>query len=150
MKKIPLVTCLFALLATSCKDAPNAPIEGEWSTTIQEEMMLYLGEVLPFADFNLTTLEAEYTELTIDDYGANGNNYCLTDDNEANVLVNYGSKLISKGFKFNKDEFDYDSYEKVTSRGKLVIYPVWYPESTILDVTAPAGNQIDAYLYFNE
>lgn len=148
MRKIILLSFIIPLLATSCGNSTPSKQEGEWSIKIQEEMLLYLGEVLPFADFDEVTLEAEYTELTIKDYGANGNNYSLIDDNETDVLKDYGEKLIAKGYTFTKDELEFECYEKDTSKGKLVVYAKWYPETTILGETAPAGNQIDAYLYF--
>ena len=150
MKRLLLIPLFVSLLATSCGDTPPInPVddEGEWSEKIQNEMLLYLGEVLPFANFNLETLETEYIELTIDNYGENGNNYSLVDDNENNVLNNYGDKLTSKGFTFTKDEFEYDCYKKTTSLGLLVVYATWYPETTIFDEIVPAGNQIDAYLF---
>ena len=147
MKKL-LFSLILPLLTISCGNTTSID-EGEWRSDIKADMILYLGEVLPFASFNEQTLEGEYTELTIEEYGENGNNYCITDDNENNVVIDYGDKLKAKGFKSAIDDIGYECYEKSTSRGKLVVYATWFPESTVLDVTAPAGNQIDAYLYFD-
>ncbi len=147
MKKKILYLSFISTLLLGCNE--NTTPNLNWSTTIQNEMIEYLGEVLPYADFNLDTLEAEYTELTIEDYGENGNNYTLTDDNEINVVSDYGDKLIQNGFIYQEDDgYGYECYVKETSKGQLVVYANWFPETMVLEETALAGNQIDAYLYF--
>ena len=104
---------------------------GEWSKDIQEEMMLYLGEVLPFVQLDEATLVYGYT-LIYDYFPA----YVLYDDSEVDLFEGYGDKLIEAGYVYNES---WDSYDKEALDLSVEFGWLEATEDT------PAGNFITVY-----
>lgn len=128
------------------------PVGEEWPEAVKSQMLQYLGEVLPYAPLDESTMGYElYYEYTEEVDGYVGYNWWMWDDSETNVLEDYGSKLISAGFSEKEDEYGI-YYAKSTTKGDLEVSADWYPEETDSETgeVTPAGNQIDCYYYPNE
>ena len=113
--------------SSSSESESNLLTEG-WSEEVQEEMMAYLGELLPYIPLNEETLYSGYEDFQ--DYGL----YYIGDDNEENLLENYGELLVQCGFEKVVDP-DYGTYYQ---KGELYVTYDYY-EAT--DEYA-AGNEI--------
>lgn len=130
------------------------PVGEEWPEAVKSQMLQYLGEVLPYAPLDESTLFYElYYEYTMDVDDVDGYNWYIQDDNANNVLSNYGEKLIEAGFTYGTDTYGDPVYYKAKTNGdELDIYFDWYPEETDSETgeVTPAGNQIDCYFYRGE
>lgn len=130
------------------------PVGEEWPEAVKSQMLQYLGEVLPYAPLDESTLFYElYYEYTMDVDDVEGYNWYIQDDNANNVLSNYGEKLIEAGFTYGTDTYGDPVYYKAKTNGdELDIYFDWYPEETDSETgeVTPAGNQIDCYFYRGE
>ena len=128
------------------------PVGEEWPEAVKSQMLQYLGEVLPYAPLDESTMGYElFYEYTEEIDGYNGYNWWMWDDSETNVLEDYGAKLIKAGFTEEEDEFGI-YYTKSTTKGDLKVSADWYPEKTDPETgeLIPAGNQIDCYYYPDE
>ena len=107
----------------------------KWSTEIAEEMELYLGEVLPFVQLNEETIYHDYSS----DYEASDNIgvYFIGDDNENNVVADYGTKLEEAGWMFTDDE-EGGYYSKEVNDFELICSFGWYEATDDYE----AGNEI--------
>ena len=106
-----------------------------WAPAIETEMWQYIGEGLPFADFNSETIYHHYSE----DYHA----YIVGDDNENNMLENYNWKLLDAGWTFDDEE---DLYVKETMNGTMRLDFDYYEATSSYD----AGNEIVVYLPYDD
>ena len=111
--------------------APANNDNGAWSQAIQDEMNKYLGEVLPYANLNKETMYHEYSDIYAD-WGIGI--YVIGDDNDTNVLTNYGAKLEAAGF-------EYDDYYETYVKGDLEVSFGYYEASDSYE----AGNEILVY-----
>ena len=87
-----------------------------WNQDVQDAMVLYAGEVLPFAELNEETLEFGYDA----DYLM----FYLYDDNEVNVLENYSEALVAAGFEEVSNEVSgetYITYDKLNEVGAISV-----------------------------
>ena len=108
---------------------------GSWSSEIQEEMVLYLGEALPFVQLDDATLAHGYSDY----YASEGFGlYYMYDDSEVDLLSNYGAALEEAGYEYVQND-DGDFYTKTTSVGDIFVYYQWF-EATEEDA---AGNGIN-------
>ena len=108
------------------------PLTVGWSEKVQEDMMMYLGELLPYVPLNEETLYSEYDDSTAD-YGYAL--YYIGDDNEENLLGNYGELLVQCGFEKVVDtEYDVTYYQK----GELYVTFDYYEATADYN----AGNEI--------
>ena len=125
---------LIVPMMTACPK-PKKTVTPTWSDEIIEEMELYLGEALPFVQLNEETIYHGYSSDYEADY--NVGVYFIGDDNENNVVSDYGTKLEEAGWVFTDDE-DGGYYSKEVNDYELVCTFDWY-EAT--DEFA-AGNEI--------
>lgn len=140
-------------ITVTVKDSEDIdPVGEEWSAAIKADMNQYLGEVLPYAALDKSTMGYElYYEFTEEIDGYVGYNWWMWDDSETNVLEDYGEKLLEAGFTYDTDTYGDPFYYKVKTNGdELDIYFDWYPSEVIGGETIPAGNQIDCYFYRGE
>ncbi len=105
-----------------------------WSTEIDAEMMQYLGDVLPFVQLNEETMYHEYSDA-YEGYGIGL--YYIGDDNENNVVADYGAKLEEAGWTFVEDD-EGDYYSKEVNEFELICSFDWYEASEEYE----AGNEI--------
>ena len=111
---------------------------GGWSQEIKDEMVLYLGETLPFVQLDEATFIHGYSDY----YESLGLGlYLLYDDSEVDLLSGYDQKLISAGYETAEDDSGSTFYYKTTSLGELFIYYGLYEATD--DTTA--GNSITVY-----
>ena len=100
----------------------SEPVTGSWDEVIQGEMMLYLGEVLPFVQLEEESLYHGYSDY----YAAFGFGlYQVYDDSEVDLLTGYGDVLTLAGYEYVEDEGDI-YYEKTTSLGDITVSYGWY------------------------
>ena len=109
--------------------------EDRWGPDIETEMWNYIGESLPYAEFDQASINHGYDE----EY----HEYIINDDNENNVLENYNWKLLDAGWSYDEEE---ELYVKETRLGKMRVAYDWF-EATSSDA---AGNQIEVILPYNE
>ena len=119
----------WVLLANIRKDLDR------WDPAIETEMWNYIGEALPYAEFDESTIFHGYDE----DY----HEYIIYDDNETNVLENYNWKLLDAGWSYDDDE---ELYVKETRFGKMRVAFDWFEATS----SAAAGNQIEVILPYSE
>lgn len=114
-----------------------------WNIEVQTEMLSMMGEVLPFADLNEETMYHVYDDY----YESLGiGMYFIGDDNDYNVLSDYGDKLIAAGFEYAPGESSYygaGDYIKVTDEGVELAVSFGYYEASD---TYNAGNEIVVYM----
>ena len=114
-----------------------------WNIEVQTEMLSMMGEVLPFADLNEETMYHTYYDY----YESLGiGMYIIGDDNDYNVLSDYGDKLIAAGFEYAPGESSYygaGDYVKVTDEGVELAVSFGYFEAS---ATYNAGNEIVVYM----
>ncbi|MBO4856183.1 MAG: hypothetical protein J5511_02270 [Bacilli bacterium] len=108
-----------------------------WSSDIVEEMELYLGEVLPFVELNEETIYHGYDNSN-EGYGVG--TYYIGDDNDANLVADYGTKLEEAGWSLVQDD-EGEYYTKEVNDFELSCFFDWYEAS---DEYA-AGNEIVVY-----
>lgn len=127
---------LIVPLMTACPKGKKD--ESNWSKEVQDAMVTYIGEVLPYVELNEETLTYGYD----DSWGGFGlYQFLIYDDNETNVLEGYGDKLVAAGFEYTESEYEgevYISYDKTNEVG-FVSVDYKYEEAT--EETA-AGNTI--------
>ena len=137
-----LSLALIVPLMTACpkkKDdpLPPPPPAAVWSEEIDEAMLYYCGEVLPFAELDLETLTYGYDEEYSEFY--------LEDVNEENVLENYAEALAEAGFEEVENDyyglFTYITYDKTNDLG-FISLTFGYDEGDEEEGTAP-GNYIN-------
>ena len=114
--------------------------ESGWPVFAEEDMLYYLGEILPYAQYNASTLYSEY-DPSYETLGMGA--YYLGDDNENDVLTSdYASKLIQQGYTYDSE---YQSYDKTLSDGTVLSASFDYYEA---DEDYEAGNEICVYIYY--
>lgn len=118
---------LIVPLMTACPKGKKE--ESNWSKEVQDAMVTYIGEVLPYVELNEETLTYGYD----DSWGGFGlYQFVIYDDNETNVLEGYGDKLVAAGFEYTEFEYDgtvYISYDKTNDVG-FVSVDYEYEEAT--------------------
>lgn len=101
-------------MMTACPKKTNKAI---WSAEIDEAMMLYCGEVLPFAELDKDSIQFGYDG----DYSM----FYIMDDNEVNVLENYADTLVEAGFEEVENDyyglFTYVTYDKTNDLGFISV-----------------------------
>ena len=106
---------LIVPLMTACPKGKKE--ESNWSKEVQDAMVAYIGEVLPYVELNQETLTYGYD----DSWGGFGlYQFLIYDDNETNVLEGYGDKLVAAGFEYTESEYEgevYISYDKTNEVG---------------------------------
>ena len=114
--------------------------ESGWPVFAEEDMLYYLGEILPYAQYNAETLYSEY-DPTYESLGMGM--YYLGDDNENDVLTSdYASKLTAKGYVLDSE---YGTYDKTLADGAVLSVSFDYFEA---DDDYNAGNEIEVYIYY--
>ena len=95
-------------MMTACPK-PKKTVTPTWSDEIIDEMNLYMGTVLPYVELNADTLYHAYDSS----YETSGfGMYVIGDDNETNLIENYGDALVEAGWTFKQgDEGDYYALE---------------------------------------
>ena len=129
--KLFALSLLAPMMITGCTKGKKGPI---WSEEIDAEMEKYIGEVLPFVELDKETLQYGYDES----YSM----FYLYDDNEANLVEDYGTKLEAAGFEYTEEDFygvTYTSYDKDNDVGHISVTFGW-AEAT---ESEPAGNYIN-------
>ena len=112
--------------------------EDRWGPEIETEMWNYIGQSLPFADFNQETRYHHYSDQY---YNYGFGLYVIGDDNENNMLENYEWKLLDDGWV--KDEnAEFGDYVKDTQIGRVELSFEYFEATDDYD----AGNEIDVYL----
>ena len=114
-----------------------------WDIDVQAEMLKYVGEVLPFVEFNADTFYHNYSSY-YEDYGIGM--YILGDDNPYDVFFDYGDRLLAAGFEYAPGTSSYyglGDYVKVLDDGTEIAVEFKYYEATS---TYEAGNQITVYI----
>lgn len=133
MKK-SIKTIAFALLTVGmlagCKPSPT-PAK-DWDDETKRAMTILLGEVLPYVDLNE---ETTYFEM---EYEAGFVEFVLGDDNDTNLLGDYGDKLTSAGFTVETIEGE-SYYYKENEAGYQIALEFAYYEAT---AEYAAGNEI--------
>ena len=123
----------------SSDDYSSDVIEGNWPTDIADAMDEYVGERLPYAPLNEETIT-----YSVDSYPDSGFTYfSVWDDNEYDVLENYGLLLLDCGYTE-----DYTVCTKINSRGQELQVVFGYIEADEGD-DYESGNSIDVYIYDN-
>ena len=152
IKILPLALTA-ALMVTGCRNnkkpepqpEPPAP-EPTWSEEIQEEMELYMGTTLPYLELNEETMYHGYDDSS-EDYGFGC--YVIGDDNEENLIEDYGDLLVDEGWTFVQDdegdyytlevndfeltcEFDYyEATDQYAAGNEIAVYcPIYVPPVT--------------------
>ena len=117
MKNNALKLISLAVLAPMMTACPKPQKETKnWNQDVQDAMVLYAGEVLPFAELDEGTLEFGYDA----DYLI----FYLYDDNEVNVLENYSEALVAAGFEEVSNEVSgetYITYDKLNEVGAISV-----------------------------
>ena len=117
MKNNALKLISLAVLAPMMTACPKPQKETKnWNQDVQDAMVLYAGEVLPFAELDEGTLEFGYDA----DYLM----FYLYDDNEVNVLENYSEALVAAGFEEVSNEVSgetYITYDKLNEVGAISV-----------------------------
>ena len=78
------------------KKVANLNGELQWNAEVSADMIKYLGETLPFADYEEETIEFGYYNGYESSYGIGL--WYLWDSSENFVLEDYGDKLLAAGF----------------------------------------------------
>lgn len=134
MKKIFLIPTVIALLASSCGSS-SGEIGESWAQKYKDEMIQYIGEVLPYVPFNSDTIYSGWEE--------DENCYYIGDYNDNDLLADYGTKLTKNGnWTATTDAQSNICYAKESSVGTLWLYAKWYEA----DTDADAGNEIQVYV----
>lgn len=134
MKKIFLIPTAIALLASSCGSS-SGEIGESWAQKYKDEMIQYIGEVLPYVPFNSDTIYSGWKE--------DENCYYIGDYNDNDLLADYGTKLTKNGnWTATTDAQSNICYTKESSVGTLWLYAKWYEA----DTDAAAGNEIQVYV----
>ncbi len=134
MKKIFLIPIVIALLASSCGSSSGEAGES-WAQKYKDEMIQYIGEVLPYVPFNSDTIYSDWEE--------DENCYYIGDYNDNDLLADYGTKLTKNGdWTATTDTQSNICYTKESSVGTLWLYAKWYEA----DTDAAAGNEIQVYV----
>ncbi len=117
MKNNALKLISLAVLAPMMTACPKPQKETKnWKQDVQDAMVLYAGEVLPFAELNEETL--------VFGYDADYLMFYLYDDNEVNVLENYSEALVAAGFEEVSNEVSgetYITYDKLNELGAISV-----------------------------
>ena len=122
-------------MMTACPNSGKKETGPIWNNEIDAEMIQYLGEVLPFVQLNEETMYHSYSSDYEADYGIGV--YFIGDDNENNVVADYGAKLEEAGWTFTDDE-EGGYYSKEVNEFELICTFDWYEASE----TYEAGNEI--------
>ena len=134
MKKVLIIPAFIALMATSCGESSKGSGEA-WAQKYKDEMIQYIGEVLPYVPLNEETIYSGWDE--------DESCYYIGDDNNTDLLSDYGSRLTSKAnWTATVDSNNQVCYTKKTDIGTLWLYAQWLDESD----SAVAGNEIDVYV----
>ena len=139
MKKLLFIPAILAMVTVGCNKGNTPPHHGpsgsEWSEEVQEDMMYYLGEVLPYVELDE---ESMY-------YGYNSTYRCyvIGDDNEEDLMTGYGELLEEDDWTKDTDSYGDECYVK----GELTLYADYYEEDVDEETgeTIPAGNEIAVY-----
>ena len=116
--------------------------ELRWDLDVEIEMNKYLGGPLPFVDLNPDTMYHHFT--TTYEYYYGFDLYVIGDDNDYNLVADYGAKLEAAGFEYNPGAAVYGGdYIKTTPRGYQIEVSFAYFEATS---SYDAGNEIDVYM----
>ncbi len=141
MKKSSLITVTVAAMMglVACNNQSPAPApEKKWSEEISNRMVELFGEALPYVDLNAETLYSGVDDTYATwPYGIYV--YYIGDDNETNLLANYGDKLVAAGYKLESDE-DGNYYTK-TINDSTVSVTFEYVQANAEEEIA-AGNEI--------
>ena len=140
LRKGLIITAAFALVAVSCTKGGNTKKHG-WSDFLKLAMKECFGEVLPYTQLNNDTLYYGFsTESGV---------FCIGDDNETNLMDDYGAKLEKNGFECvepepagegeeGEGEEEAPYYYKETEYAAMAVTPTYYEET----VEYEAGNEI--------
>ena len=151
MKKSLIIPVLACALAVGCNKQP-ASTKG-WSKEIKEEMVSYIGEVLPYAELDSETLDTVWTDAYLDVYQQYL--YEIYDVNPNNKLGNYGDKLEKAGFEKQVGTGSY-YYTKQNAAGfSLEVYFGYMQGSNVINcyysytpiVTAQFPGEVVALFY---
>ena len=137
-----LSLALIVPLMTACpkkKDdpLPPPPPAPNWSVEIQEDMELYMGTTLPYLELNEETIYHGYDDSN-EGYGVG--TYVIGDDNEENIIANYGDLLVEDGWVFVEDD-EGDYYKKEVDDFELMCFYDFYEATDEYE----AGNEIVVY-----
>lgn len=113
-----------------------------WPQAIQDEMMEYLGVVLPFVQLNEETIYSGYEEYPDYYYGL----YYIGDDNEVDVFGGYGQKLVNAGFEAVTGDEGETAFFMLVNDAELYVSFGWFEATD----TYNAGNEIAVELLFPE
>lgn len=105
----------------------------EWPADLQADLLDYIGEVVPVAPLNLDSLYYGFSLF---------GDYMIYDDNQNDVLGDYGEKLESVGYTADVDDYGDECYIKEKDDGVITIYAGFDPAE---GGTYEPGNVIDIY-----
>ena len=111
--------------------------EKHWSDEIRAEMLIFLGEELPFVQLDEASLE-HYYDGSLADYGVGI--YTISDQSATNLLGEYGDVLMDAGYAKKSTETQ-AYYSKTTDLGDLDVFFGWYEAEDEM----PQGNYIDVF-----
>ena len=107
-------------MMTACPNSSKRKIV--WSQEIDDAMLLYCGEVLPFAELDKETLDYGYD----DNYSV----FYLEDSSETSVLENYAELLTVAGFEETENQDFYGdtylTYDKTNEIGAISVEFYFY------------------------
>lgn len=134
MKK-SIKTIAFTLLSVGMLAGCNKPAPGpakDWSDEVKATMTALMGEVLPYVELDEETFYFQYT------YETGVVEFVVGDDNETNLVENYGQDLKAAGFKYVSMGSE-AYYRKTNEAGYSISLEFGYYEAT---AEHPAGNEI--------
>ena len=103
-------------MMTACPK-PKKPVVvvPDWEDEILEEMELYMGTTLPYLELDEDTMYHGYDDSS-ESYGYGC--YVIGDDNEENLIEDYGDLLVEDGWTFVPSD-EGDSYTLVVNDFEL-------------------------------
>ena len=123
-KSLILTVAATALLAVSCGKGSGG--QKSWDKDAKAFMTQHLGEVLPYVAFDANSFVFEPEVDYYPDEGVVYGNFQMSDDNDKNLLTNYGKSLEKAGWtlavpnesrSLGEGEDEYETYRKETKSG---------------------------------
>lgn len=124
-------------MLTACPKPKKTVVTPDWDDEILEEMELYMGTTLPFVDLDEDTMYHGYDDSN-EGYGVG--TYVIGDDNEENLIEDYGDLLVEDGWTFVEDT-DGDYYTLEVNDFELTCFFDYYEATE----EYAAGNEIVVY-----
>ena len=118
------------------KKVANLNGELQWAPEVAADMIKYLGETLPFADYEEETIEFGYYSGYESSYGLGL--WYLWDSSENYILDDYGEKLLAAGFtQGGLYTTSTTNYIKTTASGIDIEVGFGFDEGNVINVYMP-------------